>query len=159
MVATLGACRPFTDWESVSDLSYASTRSHAGSRLFRMLLDDPTAEPIASANAGRAPWFQSKPTGPARLRSTLGVSSTTMYPNFKKGVVVGLVAGFVAAVLVFGLCVWASTWPAVTDVSLTWSFRPWWRESNWLFPLAAFFVVGVLFGLLAAFRPDLRSKR
>jgi ABC-type antimicrobial peptide transport system permease subunit len=82
-----------------------------------------------------------------------------MYPNLKKGVVVGLVAGFVAAGLVFGLCVWASTWPAVTDVSLTWSFRPWWRESNWLFTLAAFFVVGVLLGLLAAFRPDLRSKR
>jgi hypothetical protein len=82
-----------------------------------------------------------------------------MYPNLKKGFVVGLVAGLVAAALVFGLCLWASTWPAATDVSLTWSFRPWWRWSNWFAALVAFIVVTVLAGVLAALRPDLRDKR
>src|SRR5216684_3742895 len=80
------------------------------------------------------------------------------YPNFKKAVFVGLVAGFVATVLAYSLCVWLSSWPAVTDVSLTWSFRPWWRTSNWLFTLASFFVAGLLFGMLAAFRPDERRR-
>jgi len=81
-----------------------------------------------------------------------------MYPNLKKGLVVGLVAGLVAAALVFGLCLWATTWLAVTDVSLTWSFRPWWRSSNWLAALAAFIFVAALSGVLAAFRPDVRGK-
>ena len=82
-----------------------------------------------------------------------------MYPNLKKGLTVGLISGLAGALLVLGLCVWASTWPAVTDVSLTWSFRPWWRESNWLFTFGAFIFVGVIMGVLASFRPDMRCKR
>ena len=82
-----------------------------------------------------------------------------MYPNHKNGFVVGLVAGLIAAALLFGLCLCASTWPAATDVSLTWSFRPWWRRSNWFAALAAFIVVAVLAGVLTALRPDLRGKR
>ncbi len=82
-----------------------------------------------------------------------------MYPNFKKGLAVGLAAGFTSAVLVFGLCYWASTLPAVSDVSLTWAFRPWWRSSNWMAALWAFAFVGVVLGLLAAFRPDLNGKK
>jgi uncharacterized membrane protein len=82
-----------------------------------------------------------------------------MYPNLKKGLAVGLVVGLIAAALVFALCLWASTWPAATDVSLTWSFRPWWRSSNWLAALAAFTAVAVLSGFLAALLPDLRDKR
>jgi cell division protein FtsX len=82
-----------------------------------------------------------------------------MYPNFKKGMMVGLIAGLVAAVLTFALCVWESTETPATEVSLTWSFRPWWRESNWMFTIAAFFFVGVASGMLAAFRPDMRRKR
>ena len=92
-------------------------------------------------------------------RSRFGVSSGAMYPNLKKGLAVGLIAGFMAAALVFGLCFWVSTWPAVTEVSLTWSFRPWWRSSNWLAALAAFIFVTLVFGVLAAFRPDFSSKR
>ena len=79
-----------------------------------------------------------------------------MNPNLKKGLVVGVIAGFVAAVVVFGLCVWASTWPAFSDVSLTWSFRPWWRESNWLFAAAAFVFVGLVVGVLTTFRPNMK---
>jgi hypothetical protein len=37
-----------------------------------------------------------------------------MYPNLKKGLAVGFVAGLVAAVLVFGVCVWESAQPAAT---------------------------------------------
>jgi hypothetical protein len=81
-----------------------------------------------------------------------------MYPNLKKGLVVGLIAGLVAAVLIFALCVWASTWPAASEVSLTWSFRPWWRVSNWMAALITFVAIGLVFGVLAAFRPDMKRK-
>jgi hypothetical protein len=82
-----------------------------------------------------------------------------MYPNRKRGVVVGLVAGFAAAMLVFVQCFWISTLEAVTPVSLPLSFRPWWRESNWLAALVAFVSAGLVFGILTAFRPKLRRKR
>jgi hypothetical protein len=82
-----------------------------------------------------------------------------MYPNLKKGLVVGTIAGLVAGTLVFGFSLWASTWPAATDVSVTWAFRPWWRWSNWFAALTAFSFIAVVFGILAALRPDLRSKR
>ncbi len=82
-----------------------------------------------------------------------------MYPNLKKGLVVGLTAGLIAATLVFGLSVLTSTLRYAPDVSLTWSVRTWWRESNWVFPALAFVSVGVVFGVLAAFRPDMKRKR
>ena len=82
-----------------------------------------------------------------------------MCSNLKKSLVVGLIAGLVAAAVVFGLCFWASTWPAVTEGSLTWAYRPWWRSSNWLTALGAFVFMAVVFGVLAAFRPDFRSKK
>jgi hypothetical protein len=76
-----------------------------------------------------------------------------MSPNFKKGVVVGPVADFAAAMLAFALCFWTSTLPAVTPVSLSLSFRPWWQESNCLAALVAFLSAGLVFGILAALRP------
>jgi len=80
------------------------------------------------------------------------------YPNLKKEIVVGLIAGMIAAVLVFALCVWESTQPAATYTSLTWACRPWWRSSNWLVSIAAFFPVGLVFGVLAAFRPETNAR-
>jgi ABC-type antimicrobial peptide transport system permease subunit len=82
-----------------------------------------------------------------------------MYSNLKKGLVVGVVAGFIAATLVFSVCCWGATLPAISEVSLTWAVRPWWRPSNWLVALYAFAFVGFVFGVLAAFRPDSRKKR
>jgi hypothetical protein len=90
---------------------------------------------------------------------SFGVIAHIMHPNFKKALVVGLIAGLAAAVLVFALCVWASTWPAASEVSVTWAFRPWWLSSNWFAALVAFAFVGVVFGVLAAFRPAVRRKQ
>ena len=75
------------------------------------------------------------------------------YPNLRKGLVVGLIAGLVAAVSVFGLCFWCSTLTPLWDGDLTWAFRPWWRLDNWLSSLAVFAFVGILSGVVAAFRP------
>jgi hypothetical protein len=83
----------------------------------------------------------------------------TMHPNFKKGLVVGLAAGFIAGVLVFGLCYWGSTWPAVSEVSVSLALRPWWKSQNWMAAIDAFALVGSVFGFLAAFRPALKSKK
>ncbi len=82
-----------------------------------------------------------------------------MRPNLNKGLAVGLIAGFVAAALVFAGCLWSSTLPVATDGSLAWAFRPWWRPSNWLAAAAAFVSVGGMLGVAAAFRPDFRRKR
>jgi hypothetical protein len=81
-----------------------------------------------------------------------------MYPNWKKGIKVALIAGSIAALLDFAFSYWISRQPAITDVSLTWSFRPWWRLSNWMFAFGTFVVVGTIFGLLAAFRPNLKKR-
>lgn len=70
-----------------------------------------------------------------------------------------MVGGTVAAALVFAFCYWASTWPGIGPASLTWSFRPWWRESNWGAAIISFGFVATLLGFLAACRPEARSKR
>ena len=82
-----------------------------------------------------------------------------MNAKFKKLLLLATGAGLVSALLVFGLCLWASTWPAVTEVSLTWSFRPWYRSRNWLAALIAFAFVGLAAGVLAALRPERSSER
>ncbi len=82
-----------------------------------------------------------------------------MGQNLKKCLLVGSLAGLVAAMLAFGMCFWASLWPAATDASLTWSFRPWWRLSNWVLAGAAFMSIGLSFGILAIIRPDIRRKK
>ncbi len=81
-----------------------------------------------------------------------------MHPNLRRGVVVGLIAGLLAAVSVFGLCFWMSTLPPLWDGDLTWAFRPWWRLDNWLGSLAVFAFVGIPSGVVAAFRPDKNGK-
>jgi hypothetical protein len=77
-----------------------------------------------------------------------------MIARLKKGAVVGITGGTAAAVLVFALCFWASTWPALGPVSLTWSFRPWWRASNWAAALVTFICVAVLLGFRAVRRAE-----
>ena len=76
------------------------------------------------------------------------------YPDFKHGVAVGIISGFIAGVLWFLLCCWVASLPAVTDVSLSLAFRPWW--SNWKSALVVFAVVFVLMGLIATLRPKTR---
>ena len=67
--------------------------------------------------------------------------------------VVGCIAGIIAAALVFALNCWMASLPAVTDVSICWVFRPWWRWSNWCSSLLVGAVVGLLVGILVAIRP------
>jgi len=82
-----------------------------------------------------------------------------MNPKLKSGLILGAASGGLAAVIAFGVCVWVSTQPAITEVSLSLACRPWWRESNWLLALQAFFAVGGPVGVLAAFRPEIKPKR
>jgi hypothetical protein len=77
----------------------------------------------------------------------------------KRAVAAGAIGGMVVAALVFGFCYWASTWEAVTPVSLTWLFRPWWRASNWVAAAVAFMVVAALLGARAACLTPLKDKK
>ena len=56
----------------------------------------------------------------------------------------GVIVGTIAAAWVFGGCYFLSRMPAVTDISASLAFRPWWRPRNFVFSLVAFFVVGGL---------------
>jgi hypothetical protein len=47
------------------------------------------------------------------------------------------------------LCWWVSTLPAVTDVSLSLAFRPWWR--HWEGGLFVGFLLGIVTGVFATF--------
>lgn len=81
-----------------------------------------------------------------------------MYPNWRRGMKVGVIAGTIAALLMFGLSYLMSQQPAITPGSAALAFRPWWRLSNWIDSAGAFVVTTGIFGLCAAFRPDFGKK-
>ena len=53
------------------------------------------------------------------------------------------------------LCWWVSTLPAVTDVSLSLAFCPWWR--HWEGGLFVGFLLGIITGMFATFHPLRKS--
>ena len=81
------------------------------------------------------------------------------YPNWRKGIRVGAITGAIAGVIAFVACIIAARSPAATDVSICWSFRPWWRLSNWIesgIVAISFFIV---MGFLEAFHPENRKRK
>lgn len=76
------------------------------------------------------------------------------YPKWKRGLKAGGIAGVIAGVLGFVACLWAAALPAISVVSLSWSFRPWWRLSNWTASLAIALAFFVIVGLLTALTPE-----
>jgi hypothetical protein len=74
--------------------------------------------------------------------------------NVLNAIKVGLAAGAAAGVLVFLACCWVASLPAVTVVSLSLSFRPWWRTGNWLAASLALVLSAGAAGILAGLRPQ-----
>lgn len=56
-------------------------------------------------------------------------------PNWKKRIKTGLIAGSIVYILTFYFIYFLSKQPAITDVSLSLSLRPWWRLDNWIISL------------------------
>jgi hypothetical protein len=77
----------------------------------------------------------------------------------KRAVVIGAVGGFIAAVIVFSVCVWVSSLQAATEVSLSLAFRPWWRASNWVAGAVAFVIAAAILGARAACLSPLKEKK
>jgi len=77
-----------------------------------------------------------------------------MYPNWKKALKVALIAGSIAALLVFALLYSASREHTVNECGLKWPSNPWCYWMTWRMAGFVFLLVGSFFGLLAAFRPD-----
>ena len=73
--------------------------------------------------------------------------------DLRRGLRAGVIAGAAGFMLWFAVCYGGSTLPAATDVSMCWAFRPWWRLSNWVSSLVVGSVIGMIAGLLTAFRP------
>ena len=57
------------------------------------------------------------------------------------GGVFGLISFLSGMTFVFML----AAGPAVSDISLCWAFRPWWRSSNWVFALIPSKIIGLIF--------------
>jgi hypothetical protein len=75
------------------------------------------------------------------------------YPRYRKAVIQASLAGLWCAALAFLVCYWMAGQPAVTPVSVCYSFRPWWRASNWLFAALAFAFVFAIAFVHVAYRP------
>jgi hypothetical protein len=78
------------------------------------------------------------------------------FPNYNKGLRWGLGCGFVCAALWFANCYFISTLPAISEVSLSLAFQPWWR--HWLAGVIIFVIVSIIVGLFAALRPNFPKK-
>lgn len=72
-------------------------------------------------------------------------SSKTMNPIPKLSCFTGINIGLLIFVDVFSFEFFIASMPAVTEVSLCWVFRPWWRLSNIVFALVPALVAGGLF--------------
>ena len=81
-----------------------------------------------------------------------------MYPNWKKGLKVTVIAGSIAAILFFASVYSASRGHGLHGC-VKWPPNPWCYGAFWRTAAAIFLFVGSFFGLLAAFRPDFRSKK
>jgi hypothetical protein len=78
------------------------------------------------------------------------------YPNYKKALRWGLISGFVCTALWFANCYFISKLPAVSEVSLSLAFQPWWR--HWLAGIVIFIAVSIVVGLIAILRPNFPKK-
>ena len=79
------------------------------------------------------------------------------YPDIKKGIRWCFIVGGFAVASWMGWCYWASTIPAVSEVSVSLALQPWWKL--WKVALFLFLVTGMPIGILAAFRPDVRGHK
>jgi len=82
-----------------------------------------------------------------------------MYPNWKKGLKVALIAGSVAGILFFALVCFPVRGDTVNECGFKWPSNPWRHWVTYEMVGLVFLLVGSFFGLLAAFRPDFRSKK
>ncbi len=76
------------------------------------------------------------------------------YPDVRRGLIAGAIAGSVGSILAFLWTYIIAQSPPMTDVSLCWAFRPWpWRSVNWEFAGGAFLFFFLTAGVLTALRP------
>jgi hypothetical protein len=80
------------------------------------------------------------------------------YPNWKKGLRSGLVAGGVIFILTFAFTIFLSTLPAISPVSLSIALRPWWKLNNWIICFIFASPFFLFFGAGGAFKIK-KSKR
>jgi len=55
------------------------------------------------------------------------------FPNWRRGLRNGLIAGGIIFILSFAYTIFFSTLPAISPVSLSIALRPWWKIQNWMF--------------------------
>jgi hypothetical protein len=77
-------------------------------------------------------------------------------PNHRKGLRWGLGCGFVCSLLFFATCFFASTVPAISEVSLPLAFQPWWKY--WGIGVSTFLVTSLVVGVLTALRPSISKN-
>ena len=80
------------------------------------------------------------------------------WPNWRRGAIVGFIAGLTLAVAWIGWLGFVSTLPTVSPVALSLAVSPWYRASNWESAGFVFVTVGGFVTLLVALRPATRNR-
>jgi len=78
--------------------------------------------------------------------------------RWRRGLFWGTVLGTFFGIYAFGICVFVAGL-VVNPASLSVSFQPWWRVSNWIISVLVFLVAGVMAGLSAAFEHPVRKRK
>jgi hypothetical protein len=81
------------------------------------------------------------------------------FPNWKRGVIYGFIAGGIIFILSFAYTIFLSTLPAISPVSLSVALRPWWKLNNWIISLIFVSPFFLFFGAKGAFTVKHKKRR
>ena len=87
------------------------------------------------------------------IEARLSAMECQQYPDVRRGAKAGLLCGLIAFTACLIACHCVALAPAVTPVSLSVVFRPWWRAKNWGAACAVFVTVFLAVGIPVALRP------
>ena len=112
---------------------FAGASSFFFTQVFWELCDDLAYRDLVVSGLGRATFAAGAIAG---LLAGCGLL-LSRERRIRRAILVGSLAGLLAAAAMFGFCCSIAAQVPITMVSLCWAFRPWWRAQNWILALLA----------------------